>query len=106
MLSDHALVAALRSRDGDAIEEFIRRYQPLVLIQARRLRVAPEERTHWVIELLYQVAITIARDTTPAPRSIGPYLVAACKRKAFSDWRNRIARERGEARGADETGAP
>ena len=104
-LTDRALLDALRSRDGEAIEEFIRRYQALVLVQARRLRIAPEERTHWTIELLYEVASAIARDAASIPRSLGPYLVTACKRKAFSEWRNRLTRERWEMQCADETGA-
>lgn len=104
-LSDRALMDALRARDGEAIEEFIRRYQALVLVQARRLRIAPEDRAHWVTELLYQVAIAIARDAASVPRSLGPYLVTACKRKAFSEWRNRLTRERWEVQCADETGA-
>jgi hypothetical protein len=104
-LSDRALMGALRARDGEAIEEFIRRYQALVLVQARRLRVAPEDRAHWVTELLYQVAIAIARDAASVPRSLGPYLVTACKRKAFSEWRDRLTRERWELQCTDETGA-
>jgi hypothetical protein len=105
-LSDRALVDALRCRDGEAIEEFMRRYQALVLVQARRLRVAPEERTTWAIELLYQVASALARDATSRPRALAPYLVTACKRKAVDEWRSRLTRERWEVQCADETGAP
>lgn len=103
-LSDRALLDALRSRDGNAIEEFIRRYQALVLVQARRLRIAPEDRAHWAIEVLYQVATAIVRETASVPHSLGPYLVTACKRKAFSEWRDRLTRERWEVQCADETG--
>ena len=105
-LSDRALVDAMRARDGEAIEEFIRRYQALVLLQARRLGVAPAERTDWAIDVLHRVASVIARDSASLPRSLGPYLVTACKRKAFSEWRNRRTRERWEVQCADETGAP
>jgi hypothetical protein len=106
VLTDRALLDALRSRDGEAIEEFIRRYQPLVLVQARRLRIPPEDRTHWAIELLYHVANALARDAASIPRSLGPYLVTACKRKAFDEWRNQRTRERWEVQCADEAGAP
>ena len=104
VLSDRALLDALRSRDGEAIEEFIRRYQALVVVQARRLRIPLEERTHWAIEVLYHVASAIAREAASMPRSLGPYLVTACKRKAFSERRDRLARERWEIQCADETG--
>jgi hypothetical protein len=105
VLTDRALLDALRSRDGEATEELIRRYQPLVLVQARRLRIPPKERRHWAIELLYHVVTTLARDATSIPRALGPYLVTACQRKAFDEWRNERTRERWEVHCADETGA-
>jgi hypothetical protein len=105
VMSDRALCAALRSRDGEAVEEFIRRYQALILVQARRLRIPPDERTQWTIELLYHVASAIASDRAAIPRAIGPYLVTACRRKAHSEWRGRASRERWEMQCADETGA-
>jgi hypothetical protein len=104
-LSDRALLDAIRSRDGEAIEEFIRRYQALVLIQARRLRIVPAERTSWAIDVLYHVASAIARDSASLPRALGPYLVTACKRKVFSELRKRRTRERWEVQCADDTGA-
>ena len=105
VLSDRALCAALRAHDGEAVEEFIRRYQALVLIQARRLRISPEERTAWAIDLLYHVASAIASDRAAIPRAVAPYLVAACRRKAHSEWRERTSRERWQMQCADDTGA-
>jgi hypothetical protein len=104
-LSDRALLGAIRSHDGEAVEEFIRRYQALVLLQARRLRIAAEDRKHWAVEVLYQVASTIARDPTTTPRSLAPYLIVACRRKAVSEWRDRLTRERSEQKCADDIGA-
>ena len=93
--SDRALVDAMRSFDADALEEFIERFQHLVLLQARRLRVRPEDRQGWASELLYDVASSLAREPQrSAPRALIPYLITACKRKALAARRNLAVRER------------
>lgn len=95
-LGDRALVALLRARDGDAVEEFIRRFEPVAAIQARRLRVPPAERRHWVAELLYDVATTVAAGEGQLPHSIPGYLVTACRWKAMAAERDRALREERE----------
>ena len=50
--SDRALVEAMRAFDADALQEFIERFQHLVLLRARRLRVPPDDRKAWAADLL------------------------------------------------------
>ncbi len=96
--SDRALLDAMRSFDADALEEFIARFQHLLLLQARRLRIRPEERKGWVAELLYDVASSLCRQPHgSAPRALIPYLITACKRKAFAARRDVAVRERTDA---------
>lgn len=103
--SDRALVEAMRSLDADALAEFVERFQHLVLLRARRLRVPPEERKGWAAELLYDVAVSLCRQRHgSAPRALVPYLATACKRKAFAAKRNLAVRERAEAGLMDELG--
>lgn len=80
-VSDRALVEALRSARGDAVDEFIRRFEPLVARHARRLRIPAAERADWVVDLLYDVAITIVRGHTAAPRHLGAYVGGACRQR-------------------------
>lgn len=57
------------------------------------------------IELLYHVAMALARGRASMPRAIGPYLATACKRRMLSEQRQQLVRERHEIERADETGA-
>ena len=94
VLSDRALIDAMRARDGHALEEFFRRFQHLVFVQAKRLRIPAPERRRWVSDLLLEVASSLARRRRDAPRAVAPYLVTAAKRKAFAERRQELARER------------
>jgi hypothetical protein len=103
-LSDRALLDAMRTRDVAAIEEFIRRFQHLALVHAKRLRVPPDERRHWVAEVLYEVALVLCRRESPVPHALGPYLVTAFRRKTFAAHRQRVVRERLQTAASDEVG--
>lgn len=81
-ISDRALVDALRSGDVQAVDELIRRFEPLVARYAQLLGVAPSERGHWIGELLYEVAMTLGRGRAEPPRHLGAYVAGACKLKA------------------------
>ncbi len=102
-LSDLALVDAMRTGDEGAFEEFVCRFQLPVLLQARRLRVRPEERRQWVIDALYQAGTALCRRKAPPYGSVIAYLVTACKRKSLTDRRRRDVRERREIQCADDT---
>lgn len=96
-LSDLELVEAMRAADERAFEEFVRRFQLVVLIQARRFRIEASERRQWVTEVLYQAGMALSRRRTPAYGSVVAYLVTVCKRKCLADRRALVARERLEA---------
>ena len=59
VMSDGALVDALRAGRPEAVDEFIARFEPIVWRYAALLRIPVDERSHWVGELLYDVAMTL-----------------------------------------------
>lgn len=101
---DGALVQAMRNGEEAAVAEFIERYQPLVLIQAGRLRVPSDEQQHWSADVLYDVSLALMRSTRPAPRSVPAYLITACRRKAMMAERARRTRAVHEAGVMDDGG--
>lgn len=103
-MSDRALVDAMRGRDGAAVAEFIARFQHLVFVQARRLLVPAGERRRWALDLLVEVAASLARRRADAPRALAPYLVTACKRKMLAERRQLLERARLEREQSVEIG--
>ena len=100
-LGDWALVAALRDGEIDAVNEFVRRFEELVMRYARTLRIARGDRNHWTGEVLYDVALTLGRGRGPMPRQLAAYVTAACKYKAQRE-RARELRYRARVRDAAE----
>jgi hypothetical protein len=90
--NDDALVHAMRAGEEEAVCEFIERYQHLVLIQARRFGVPPDDRQHWTAEVLYDVALAMMRSVRPVPTSLPAYLIATCRRRVMMTERARRAR--------------
>lgn len=80
--SDRALVEELRAGRPEAVDEFIVRFEELVWQNAVLLRVPPDERRHWVGELLYDIAKTLGRGRAEPPRQLNGYVIGACRRKA------------------------
>ena len=83
LVSDGELVERLRARDPEAIDEFIRRFEPLASRYAHWLRVPTGERSHWVAELLYDVALTLGRGKKGSPRQLTAYVAGACRLRAL-----------------------
>jgi DNA-binding CsgD family transcriptional regulator len=79
-VGDRALIAAIRRRRPEAVEELIRRFEAVVLRYASWLRVPRHERTQWAKAVLYEVALTLGRGRGSAPDHLAGYIVAACKR--------------------------
>jgi CRP-like cAMP-binding protein len=93
-VGDAALVAAVRRGDAEAIDEFLERFQEVVMSQAKLVRVpAPEWRT-WTADLLCDVVVGLVDKAGPSPRSIVAYLMTAARNKHRAALRQRLLRER------------
>jgi len=73
------LVAAMRRDEPEAYREFFRCFRPLLMAEARRLRVQPALCQEMADECLDDAAMRLRRYTTPIPRSLAPYLVRALR---------------------------
>ena len=91
------LVAGMRRDEPEAYREFFRYFRPLLIAEARRLRIQPALWQELADECLDDVAMRLRRYTTPIPRSLAPYLVRALRI-------HRLALRRDERRRADGEG--
>jgi len=62
---ERELVARMRRDEPDAYREFLRTFKPLLMDEARRLRVQPALWEEVVDECLDDVALQLRRETTP-----------------------------------------
>ena len=86
---DAALVAAIQLGETEAIDEFLERFQEVVMSQAKLLRVPRPEWRPWTSDLLCDVVVGLMRKTRPAPRSVVAYLITAARNKhraAQREW--------------------
>ena len=84
---EQELVAGMRRDDPNAYMDFFRCYRPLLLGEARRLRIQPALCDEIVDECLDDVAMRLRRYTSPVPRSLAPYLVRALRLHHFAQRR-------------------
>lgn len=94
-IGDRALVEALRAEVPGAIDEFVSRFESLVLRYARQFGIAEADRAHWAAELLYDVAMTLSRGVGEPPYHLGAYIAGACRMHAR---RQRLRESKYEAR--------
>jgi DNA-directed RNA polymerase specialized sigma24 family protein len=73
------LVAGMRRDEPEAYREFFQCFRPLLIAEARRLRVQPALCREMADECLDDVAMRLRRYTTPIPRSLTPYLIRALR---------------------------
>jgi RNA polymerase sigma factor (sigma-70 family) len=106
---EQELVAGMRRDEPEAFMEFFRTYRPLLVAEARRLRVQPALCREMADECLDDVAMRLRRYTTPVPRALAPYLVRALRLhrlELLRGDRRRLDGERdGAASGDDPSGA-
>jgi len=76
---EQELVAGMRRDEPQAYDEFFRSFRPLLMAEARRLRIQPALCRELADECLDDVAMRLRRYTTPLPRSLVPYLVRALR---------------------------
>ena len=106
-VSDAALVAAVRRGESDAIDEFLERFQEVVMSQAKLMRIPSAEWRSWTSDLLCDVVISLMDGTQSSPRSVVAYLITAARNKhraAQREWsihRTRIAERATELSGAE-----
>src|SRR5215212_1032079 len=81
-MDDGALVGAMRQSDPLAIAEFVERYRPLLLSEARRWKASEAESEDRVMNLLHDMAIQLSVEQRPAPRSLPRYLINALRNRA------------------------
>ena len=88
---EQELVAGMRRDEPNAYLDFFRCYRPLLLGEARRMRIQPGLCDEIVDECLDDVAMRLRRYTTPVPRSLAPYPIRALRL-------HRLAQRRGDLR--------
>jgi hypothetical protein len=93
-VSDAALVAAVRRSDAEAIDEFLERFQEVVMSQAKRLRVTSAEWRSWTSDLLCDVVVGLVQKTGAGPRSIVAYLITASRNKHRASQREWSLRQK------------
>ena len=105
--SDAALVAAVRRGDADAIDEFLERFQEVVMSQAKLLRLPRSEWQSWTSDLLCDVVLGLMGKAQGSPRSIVAYLITAARNKHRASQREwsihhtRVAERATELGGAE-----
>jgi DNA-binding CsgD family transcriptional regulator len=106
-VSDAALVAAVRHGDSEAIDEFLARFQEVVMSQAKLRRVPRAEWRSWTSEILCDVVIGLMSRKQTSPRSMVAYLITAARNKhraAQREWsihRTRLAERATELGGQE-----
>jgi len=106
---EQKLVAGMRRNESEAYNEYFRCFRPLLIAEARRLRVQPALCQEIADECLDDVAMRLRRYTTPVPRSLAPYLVRALRIQRLSwrrDERRRLEGERVGETSNDDPKAP
>jgi RNA polymerase sigma factor (sigma-70 family) len=94
-------VERMRRDEPEALAEFFQSFRPLLLEEARRLRVQPALRREVVDECLDDIVMHLLKYTTPIPRSLAPYLVKAFRyqrlKRLQSEYRRQIRERHGSA---------
>ena len=93
------LVAGMRRDEPEAYKEFFHCFRPLLIAEARRLRVQPALCQEMADECLDDVAMRLRRYTTPIPSSLAPYLVRALRIHRLALRREERRRASGERDG-------
>ncbi len=90
--SDRELIVAMRADIGAAFEEFVARYQPLLLARSRRFDMPQWEREDCVAEVLESMMLRLVRPDVRAPREMAAYLTRALHNRLVDIVRARTAR--------------
>jgi DNA-directed RNA polymerase specialized sigma24 family protein len=89
---DVALLVGVRRNDLRALREFVQRFEPILLDQARRLDVSQDDRRTVVTGFLDDILVKLARSA--APRSLASFVVTSFRNCVADAHREASARER------------
>lgn len=87
---DIALLIRIRREEGDALRDFVRRFQPLLLDQARRLGIDRSERETVVMAFLDDALLKLTH--MRAPRSLPTFLVTSFRNATVEAWQADLSR--------------
>jgi RNA polymerase sigma factor (sigma-70 family) len=97
---ERELVERMRRDEPEALTEFFQFFRPLLLEEARRLRVQPALRREVVDECLDDIVMYLLKYTTPIPRSLAPYLVKAFRYQRLKRLQTEFRRQARERHGS------
>lgn len=97
---ERELVERMRRDEPEALTEFFQSFRPLLLEEARRLRVQPALRREVVDECLDDIVMQLLKYTNPTPRSLAPYLIKAFRYRRLKRLQAEFRREARERHGS------
>lgn len=99
---DATLLLGIRHEESAALKEFVRRFRPPLLDQARRLGIHRAERETVVTAFMHDMLLKLTR--MPAPRSLQTFVVRAFRNHVADVWRADAAREQRDSGECDVIG--
>jgi hypothetical protein len=99
--ADAELLGGIRRNEARALREFVLRFEPVLLDQARRLDVGASERRTVVTGFLDDILVKLA--SSPAPRSL-PSFVLTSFRNCVTDMHRETALRARHSAAQDDTG--
>lgn len=91
--SDRELIVAMRADISAAFDEFVARYQPLLLARSRRFDLPQWEREDCVADVLESMMLRLLKPETRAPKEMAAYLVRVLHNRLVDVSRTRGGRE-------------
>ena len=91
--SDRELIVAMRADISAAFDEFVARYQPLLLARSRRFDIPHWEREDCVADVLESMMLRLLKPEVRAPKEMAAYLVRVLHNRLVDVFRARAARE-------------
>ena len=88
--ADMELLAGVRRNELTGLRNFVLRFEPVLMDQARRLGVAQDERRTVVTEFLDDMLVRLAGEKTEAPRSLTAFVITSF-RNCVTDLRREAA---------------
>jgi len=92
--SDIELLTGIRRNELRALREFVARYEPVLLDQARRLSVSPSDRKMIVTGFLDDILVKLASGKAEAPRSLTAFVITSFRNCVIDLHREATVRER------------